>query len=201
MKKMDDPLPNKSYIQIKRVLDAVFAAILLVIFGVPMLLIALLIRLDSRGPALYKQERVGINQGRFIIYKFRTMKIGTPVLSTEEMQKQAIKPFTRIGPFLRKTNLDELPQLINILKGEMSFVGPRPALPTQEVVNRLRSEKGADSVLPGITGLAQVMGRDDLDDETKVNYDAEYVQKMSFLFDVKLIIKTFGAVITGRGNK
>lgn len=189
------------YALLKRALDLVFGVLMLLVLAVPLAAIAVLIRLDSRGPAIYKQQRVGARGGEFVLWKFRTMKTGTPVLSTADMQAQGAIPFTRLGPFLRKTSLDELPQLINIIKGEMSFIGPRPALPTQTDVNTLRAEMGVDRVRPGITGVAQAKGRDDLDVQTKVNYDAEYVRKMSLLFDVKVLIWTVSAVVSGRGNK
>lgn len=181
-------------------LDFVFALLLLIILAPILLLIGLCIRLDSPGAAIYCQQRVGKLGKLFKILKFRTMKIDTPCLSTEEMQRLGHKP-TRVGGLLRKTSLDELPQLVNILKGEMSFIGPRPALSTQTDVNTLREEMGVHSVRPGITGLAQVMGRDDLDTVTKVNYDADYCRKMSFWYDISILFATFKAVFSARGNK
>lgn len=157
----------KGYQAVKRVIDLVLALAFLVVFGPILLLIALIVRLDSAGPAIYRQARVGRLGALFTFYKYRTMRVGTPVLSTEDMQRQQIKPYTRIGPFLRKSSFDELPQLFNIIKGEMSFVGPRPALPSQTDVNELRKLYGVDAVRPGITGLAQARGRDDLDVETR----------------------------------
>lgn len=189
------------YRTLKTAVDLSAAAVMLVILGPLLLLVALLIRLDSAGPAIYRQRRVGRSGKPFTMYKFRTMKVGTPVLSTAEMQHQAAVPFTRLGPILRKTNIDELPQLINILKGEMSFIGPRPALPSQTDVVSLRTQSGADCVRPGITGLAQVMGRDDLDVETKVGYDTEYCRDLGLLADLSILLKTFGAVVSARGNK
>ncbi|HEX8832947.1 MAG TPA: sugar transferase [Abditibacteriaceae bacterium] len=191
----------KAYRKLKAVLDLLLALVLLVPLAPVLLLVAIAIRLESRGPAVYKQERVGADNHPFTIYKFRSMKVGTPVLSTEEMQRQNYSPFTRLGPLLRKSNLDELPQLFNILKGEMSFIGPRPALPSQEDVNTLRTARGVSPLRPGITGLAQVMGRDDLDTETKVTYDAEYARSMSLLLDFSILVRTCGAVLTARGNK
>lgn len=195
-----------SYLFVKRLVDVVGAAVLLVIFAPLLLFVAVAIKLDSPGPAIYRQKRVGRFGKHFVMLKFRTMKIGTPTLSTAEMQQwlkagKADNPYTRIGPILRKTNLDELPQLWNVLRGEMSFIGPRPALPSQEDVVSLREKLGVHSVRPGITGLAQVMGRDDLDVETKVNYDAQYCRNLSLLFDLSILFRTFGAVLSGRGNK
>lgn len=191
----------KGYALVKRILDLVFAVALLVLLSPLLVLIALLIRLDSSGPAIYSQQRVGAWGRLFTFYKFRTMKTGTPVLSTAELQQRQLKPYTRIGPFLRKTSLDELPQLINVIKGEMSFVGPRPALPTQNDVNTLRERCGIQGFKPGITGLAQARGRDDLDAETKVNYDLEYCRNISFLMDARVIAETITAVLSARGNK
>jgi lipopolysaccharide/colanic/teichoic acid biosynthesis glycosyltransferase len=189
------------YVGVKAVMDVVVAALMLVLFAPLLLVLALLIRLDSAGPAIYRQSRLGRSGRLFTMYKFRTMKVGTPVLSTEEMQQQAAIPFTRLGPILRKTNLDELVQLINVLKGEMSFIGPRPALPSQTDVIALRAKSGADRVRPGITGLAQVMGRDDLDVKTKVAYDTQYCRALGLPADLSILLKTFGAVVSARGNK
>jgi lipopolysaccharide/colanic/teichoic acid biosynthesis glycosyltransferase len=194
------------YMLAKRLIDVIGSAVLLVVLAPLLLVVAIAVRLDSPGPAIYRQKRVGRFGEHFVMLKFRTMKVGTPTLSTEELQRRLeagldTNPYTRLGPFLRKTNLDELPQLVNILKGEMSFIGPRPALPSQEDVVSLRKELGADRVRPGITGLAQVMGRDDLDVNTKVNYDSEYCRKLSLQFDLKVFFLTFGAVISARGNR
>lgn len=189
------------YMTLKAVLDFVFALMLLVLFGPFLLLVSLIIRLDSPGPAIYCQTRVGRCGKLFTIYKFRTMRVGTPVLSTADMQRQSSKPFTRLGPLLRKTNIDELPQLLNILKGEMSFIGPRPALPSQTDVVGLREECHADCVRPGITGLAQVMGRDDLETGPKVAYDSQYCNNISLWMDLSILFKTFNAVVSARGNK
>lgn len=189
------------YETLKRCLDLGFAALLLIPLLPVFLLISLAIYLDSGAPAIYRQVRVGRGGRLFIIYKFRTMKVGTPTLSTEEMQREKYHPFTRLGPLLRKTSLDELPQLFNILKNEMSFVGPRPALPSQTDVNSLRTELGADTPRPGITGLAQVMGRDELDTPTKVGYDAQYARQMSLALDLSILWRTLGTILTGHGNR
>jgi len=189
------------YMRVKLMLDIIAALVLIILFAPLLILIAILVRIDSPGPAIYRQERIGRLGKQFTMLKFRTMKIGTPTLSTEDMQKQVAIPFTRLGPFLRKSNLDELPQLFNILRGQMSFIGPRPALPTQIDVITLREKSGAHFIRPGITGLAQAKGRDDLDNETKVAYDTEYYRKMSFFFDAKVLLMTIGAVLSARGNK
>lgn len=195
----DDVRPP--YHSLKRGLDYILALVLLPLLFPLLGLLIVLIRFDSRGAALYRQTRVGQRGRLFTIYKFRTMKTGTPTLSTEEMQRQNYSPFTRLGPWLRKSNLDELPQLFNILRGEMSFIGPRPALPSQTDVNTLRAAQGADAAWPGITGLAQVMGRDDLLTPVKVEYDAQYCRHMSFRLDLNILWRTLGAVLSGRGNK
>ncbi|WP_319586139.1 sugar transferase [uncultured Desulfobulbus sp.] len=192
---------KKLYLIIKAIIDFVMAVILLIILGIPMLLIALMIRLDSRGPVIYRQLRVGVNEKPFTIYKFRTMKIDAPVLPTEEIQKLEIDPYTKLGPILRKGSFDELPQFFNVIKGEMSFVGPRPALPTQTDVNDLRKQCDVEWLKPGITGWAQINGRDDISVETKVRLDAEYAKKVSFLFDFIIVIRTFTTIFTAKGNK
>lgn len=195
----DDVRPP--YHSLKLGLDYGLALVLLPLLLPLLCLLTVLIRLDSRGAALYRQTRVGQRGRLFTIYKFRTMKTGTPTLSTAEMQRQNYSPFTRLGPWLRKSNLDELPQLFNILRGEMSFIGPRPALPSQTDVNTLRAAQGADAARPGITGLAQVMGRDDLLTPVKVGHDAQYCRRMSFQLDLNILWRTIGAVLSGRGNK
>lgn len=195
----DDVRP--SYHSLKPGLDYLLAIVLLPCLLPLLCLLVVLIRLDSRGAAVYRQTRVGQRGRHFTIYKFRTMKTGTPTLSTAEMQRQNYCPFTRLGPWLRKSNMDELPQLFNILRGEMSFIGPRPALPSQTDVNTLRAEQGADAARPGITGLAQVMGRDDLLTPAKVAYDAQYCRHMSLRLDLTILWRTLGAALSGRGNK
>ncbi len=192
---------SRHYRALKHTLD-LLAALALLFPLLPLLgVLCLAIRLDSRGPALYRQKRVGRFGRTFIILKLRSMKSDTPVLSTEEMERAGISPFTRLGPLLRRSNLDELPQIFNILKGEMSFIGPRPALPTQTDVNELRAKQGVASARPGITGLAQVMGRDDLATPAKVEYDARYCRELSLRLDARILLSTVGAVFSGRGNK
>ena len=189
------------YLKFKMIVDKVLAFTLIIALVPLVLLIAFIIRIDSAGPMFYKQKRVGSYGKHFVLYKFRTMKIGTPTLSTEEMQKLNYIPITRFGQILRKTSLDELPQLINILKGEMSFIGPRPALPSQIDVNTLREKYGVYKIPPGLTGLAQVMGRDDIDAKTKVDYDFSYCRNICLAMDVYVLFLTVKAVLTARGNK
>ncbi len=182
----------------KRVFDfilAVFAAIFLLI---PIVIVAILVRLTSKGPALYWSDRVGKDNRIFKMPKFRSMKVDTPAVATH-LLKDPNSLLTPIGGFLRKSSLDELPQLWCILKGDMSFVGPRPALFNQEDLIALRIEKGVDKVLPGLTGWAQINGRDELPIPQKVDLDAEYLKKQSFRFDFYILWMTFVKVVKRDG--
>lgn len=174
------------------------AVILSGIFAVPMLLIALLVKKSSEGPILYWSERVGLQNGIFRMPKFRTMRIDTPAVATH-LLKNPDEYLTPVGSFLRKFSLDELPQLWSILKGDMSFVGPRPALFNQDDLIRLRTLKGVHKIVPGITGWAQVNGRDDLPIPKKVEYDSYYLDKKSFFFDMKILYMTILKVIKAEG--
>ena len=178
----------------KRTFDIVLGIILLVVLILPMLLIALLIRLTSAGQALYWSDRVGKNGVLFKMPKFRSMQVNTPVVATHLM-KQPDEHLSPIGAFLRRSSLDELPQLFSILKGDMSFVGPRPALFNQDDLIALRKEKNIDQLIPGITGWAQVNGRDKLSIADKVIFDVEYLNNQSLLFDLKILWMTFVKVI------
>ena len=182
----------------KRIFDFVMAVILSGIFSVPMLLIALLVKTSSEGPILYWSERVGLQNGIFRMPKFRTMRIDTPAVATH-LLKNPDEYLTPVGSFLRKFSLDELPQLWSILKGDMSFVGPRPALFNQDDLIRLRTLKGVHEIVPGITGWAQVNGRDDLPIPKKVEYDSYYLDKKSFFFDMKILYMTILKVIKAEG--
>lgn len=182
----------------KRIFDFVMAVILSGIFAVPMLLIALLVKTSSEGPILYWSERVGLQNGIFRMPKFRTMRIDTPAVATH-LLKNPDEYLTPVGSFLRKFSLDELPQLWSILKGDMSFVGPRPALFNQDDLIRLRTLKGVHEIVPGITGWAQVNGRDDLPIPKKVEYDSYYLDKKSFFFDMKILYMTILKVIKAEG--
>ena len=184
--------------QIKRLFDTALAAVLLVIFILPMLGIAALIKFTSYGPVLYWTDRVGINNTIFKMAKFRTMKINTPPLATHLM-KDVDHYVTSIGSVLRKTSLDELPQLFNILRGEMSFVGPRPALYNQDDLINLRTKKGIHALTPGLTGWAQIHGRDDLPIPIKVQYDEYYLIHRSFRLDLRIIWKTIFKTIKAEG--
>jgi O-antigen biosynthesis protein WbqP len=175
-----------------------FALVLLVILSPIFLVVALVILIEDGFPVFFTQKRVGVNYMFFQIYKFRSMKKNTPNVATHLL----VNPdqyLLKIGGFLRKLSLDELPNLINIIKGEMVFVGPRPALYNQDDLMTLRVATGVDKLKPGITGWAQINGRDDISIEKKVQLDQEYLQKKSFLFDIEIIIKTFTNVLFSKG--
>ncbi len=177
----------------KRLLDfaaSLFACILLF----PLfLVIALIILISDGSPVIYKQERIGKDMKKFTIYKFRTMKNGTRVAATSELT-EADDRITGFGRILRKTSIDELPQLFNILKGDMSFVGPRPLITEEGEIHNLRRDAGVYSVRPGLTGWAQINGRDRVSDEEKVHMDREYIKMQSLLFDLKILIMTVVSV-------
>ncbi len=182
----------------KRFIDLSFSLILILVTLPLLLLIALIIIIETPGRPLFKQKRVGQNSNEFIIYKFRTMHIDTPNIPTNELNDRN-KYITKIGGFLRKTSLDELPQLFNILKGNMSFVGPRPPLFSQKILIEKRKKAGVDKLKPGITGYAQINGRDDIDDIEKFEYDFYYYKNQSMLLDLKIILLTLIQVIRGKG--
>ena len=184
----------------KRIFDIVLGISVLVVLALPMLFIALLVRLTSRGKALYWSGRVGKNGVLFKMPKFRSMQTNTPVVATHLM-KQPDEFLSPVGGFLRRSSLDELPQLFSILKGDMSFVGPRPALFNQDDLIVLRKKKGVGQLMPGITGWAQVNGRDELSIADKVNFDVEYLINQSFLFDLRILWMTFVKVIKRVGVK
>lgn len=170
----------------KRFFDIVLAMIIASLIALPFIVVWISVRLTSKGPALYWSDRVGRGNIIFKMPKFRTMKIGTPAVATHLLHDPKVY-LTPIGSFLRKTSLDELPQLWSILKGDMSFVGPRPALFNQDDLIALRTEAGVDNLLPGLTGWAQVNGRDELPIPQKVSLDVEYMQRQSLLFDIKIL--------------
>ena len=182
----------------KRLFDLILAINTAIMLLVPICIVAVLVRITSQGPALYWSSRVGINNVIFKMPKFRSMKVDTPAVATH-LLKDPKSLLTPIGGFLRKSSLDELPQLWCILKGEMSFVGPRPALFNQEDLIALRTKKSVHKLMPGITGWAQVNGRDELPIPQKVDLDVEYLQKRSLLFDVYILWLTFVKVITRSG--
>jgi len=182
----------------KRIFDLLLGIAILVLLVAPMLLISIAVRLSSKGPALYWSDRVGKNNKIFKMPKFRSMLTDTPAVATHLLDNPDTY-LSPIGGFLRRSSLDELPQLFLVLKGDMSFVGPRPALYNQDDLIALRTEKGVDKLLPGITGWAQVNGRDELSIPDKVALDTEYLNRQSFWFDIKILWMTFLKVIKRDG--
>lgn len=187
------------YLKFKRPLDVLFALIVGVLLAPVFVLIALIIKLDSQGPVLFKQNRIGKNQVHFRMVKFRTMRVETPSNTPTHQLNDPLNWLTRVGRFLRKTSLDELPQVWNILKGEMSFVGPRPALWNQDDLVFEREKYQVHDVLPGITGWAQVYGRDELTIADKAKLDGAYITHLSFFTDLKLILRTVKVVLKSEG--
>lgn len=167
-------------------------------FSPILIIIAILIKFDSKGPIVFKQKRPGINKKLFTIYKFRTMKIETPNVSTEKLGDPS-RYITKLGLFLRKSSLDELPQLFNIMFGQMSIVGPRPALYNQDDLIELRDKHGINELKPGLTGYAQIKGRDNITDIEKVRYEEYYKENMSPWLDLKIMWWTFKSVIKSEG--
>jgi O-antigen biosynthesis protein WbqP len=182
------------YYPLKRLLDLLFSLVMLIVLFPLFLLIGILIKLESPGPIFFKQKRYGCAGSYFSILKFRSMKVGTPNLATDLMENPQ-QYVTRVGGFMRKTSLDELPQLINILLGDMSFVGPRPALYNQYELIQARIASKVDSILPGLTGYAQIMGRDNISDNQKIAYDKYYLDHRSLQLDFKIIYLTFFKVV------
>lgn len=183
----------------KRGIDFLLAMIAVVVLSPLLLLIAILIKLNSRGPVLFKQKRVAKNKALFMILKFRTMRTDTPSDMPTHLLNNPNAYITGIGKFLRKTSLDELPQLFNILKGEMSIVGPRPALWNQYDLIAERDKYGANNIMPGLTGWAQINGRDELPIEVKAKLDGEYLQRISLFMDIRCIVGTLISVVRREG--
>lgn len=183
---------------IKRVFDIVLAVTLLLVFSVPLLVVALAVKLTSKGPALHWSKRIGKDNKLFLMPKFRSMKIETPQVATH-LLTDARSHLTPVGGFIRKTSLDELPQLWSVLVGDMSFVGPRPALFNQDDLIKLRTELGVSHLRPGITGWAQVNGRDELPIPVKVEFDNYYYKNASLWLDLKIIFLTAYKVINSEG--
>ncbi len=182
----------------KRVFDICLGCLAALIFFVPMLLVAIAVRLTSKGPALYWSDRIGRDNVTFKMPKFRSMRVGTPVMATH-LLTDARSHLTPIGSFLRKSSLDELPQLWSILAGDMSFVGPRPALFNQQDLIALRTKQGVHTLVPGLTGWAQVNGRDELPIPEKVKLDVAYLQRQSLWFDIRILWLTFVKVLNRDG--
>ena len=189
------------YKYIKRFLDIVLSAAALLVLSPVLLIVAVAIKMDSKGPVLFKQKRVAKGKQHFQILKFRTMYADVPKDVPTHLLADPDSKITKIGRFLRKSSLDELPQIWNILVGEMSIIGPRPALWNQFDLIEERDKYGANDVRPGLTGLAQVMGRDELPIDVKAKYDGEYAQNITFANDVKIFFKTITSVLGAEGVK
>lgn len=187
------------YMEWKRIMDFFLSILGLVLLSPLFLLLMFTIKLDSKGPVFFRQKRVGIYKKYFYILKFRTMQMDTPKNVPTHLLADPERYITKVGKVLRKTSLDELPQIINILKGDMSIIGPRPALWNQYDLIAERDKYGANSVLPGLTGWAQINGRDELEIPVKAKLDGEYVERMSFLFDVRCFFGTILSVVKRDG--
>lgn len=183
----------------KRLLDIILSGCAIVILSPLLLIIAVAIKIDDPGPVLFRQKRVGIHKTHFSIMKFRTMKMDTPKDTPTHLLENPEQYITKVGKFLRKSSLDELPQIFQIFTGEMSIIGPRPALWNQFDLIAERDKYGANDVRPGLTGWAQINGRDELPIDVKARLDGEYVEKLSFLFDCKCFFGTIGAVLKHDG--
>jgi O-antigen biosynthesis protein WbqP len=183
----------------KRFIDIVLSFIGIIVLGIPMLIIAVVIKHEDPGPALFKQKRIGKNKKYFMLLKFRSMKMSTPHDVPTHQLENPEQYLLKCGKTLRKLSLDELPQLFNILKGDMSIIGPRPALWNQDDLIAERDKYGANGVKPGLTGWAQINGRDELEIPIKAKLDGEYVEKQSFLFDCRCFFGTIGKVLKSDG--
>lgn len=183
----------------KRLLDIILSGCAIVILSPLLLIIAVAIKIDDPGPVLFRQKRVGIHKTHFSIMKFRTMKMNTPKDTPTHLLENPEQYITKVGKFLRKSSLDELPQIFQIFTGKMSIIGPRPALWNQFDLIAERDKYGANDVRPGLTGWAQINGRDELPIDVKARFDGEYVEKLSFLFDCKCFFGTIGAVLKHDG--
>lgn len=187
--------------RIKRLIDVIVSLLGMILLSPIFIFVTIVIKATSKGPALFNQNRVGKNNKIFKIYKFRTMRIDTPKDCPTHLLDNPEQYITRIGSFLRKTSLDELPQLWNILIGDMSIIGPRPSLTTQYDLNELRNLNGSSSIRPGLTGLAQISGRDELEIEVKASFDGTYTENVSFIGDIVIFFKTITSVIGSKGVK
>jgi len=188
-----------NYLKIKRLIDILLSGIGLIVLSPIFLAIIIAIKLDSKGPVLFKQKRVGIHKSHFNILKFRTMRIDTPKDTPTHQLANPEQWITKVGKFLRKTSLDELPQIINIFKGEMSIIGPRPALWNQYDLIAERDKYGANDVPVGLTGWAQINGRDELEIDVKAKLDGEYTKKIGLLMDIRCFFGTIFSVLRSEG--
>ena len=187
------------YVFFKRCFDIFCSLIAIMLLALPMLIVAIAIKIDSRGPIFFKQDRIGKNKKIFKILKFRSMYVDTDPNAPTHQLGNATSHITKVGAFIRKTSIDELPQLFNIFVGHMSFVGPRPALWNQDDLVAERDKYHANDVKPGLTGLAQISGRDELEIPVKAKFDGEYVEKRGFFYDLSLIFRTFFSVFKHEG--
>jgi O-antigen biosynthesis protein WbqP len=187
------------YMKFKRLIDIILSFIGLLVLSPIFLILIIAIKLESKGPVLFKQKRIGINKTHFNILKFRTMRIDTPKDTPTHLLENPAQYITKMGKFLRKTSLDELPQIINIFVGQMSIIGPRPALWNQYDLIAERDKYGANNVPPGLTGWAQINGRDELHIEVKAKLDGEYVESISLMMDMKCFFGTFVSVVKSDG--
>ena len=183
---------------IKRLIDIIISFFAIIILLIPIIIIAIIIVITDPGPVFFKQKRFGKNKKLFQILKFRTMKVDAPDVPTDKL-KNPSQYVTRIGKVLRKTSLDETPQIFNIFIGQMSFIGPRPALWNQEKLIKLRDKVHANDVRPGLSGWAQINGRDDISEKKKAELDGEYMKKLSFIFDCKCFFGSFIKALKGEG--
>ncbi|MBU3111465.1 sugar transferase [Clostridium lacusfryxellense] len=182
----------------QRILDVIISLIILIILSPILLIVGVLIKLNSKGPVLFTQMRIGKGNELFKFYKFRSMQVGTPNVATDKLEGSK-SYITSIGKVLRKTSIDELPQLLNTLKGDMTFVGPRPALFNQKKLKDMRTKVGVHKLLPGVTGWAQINGRDNNDDREKTDYDLYYLKNKSFMLDIKILFSTVFKVLKAEG--
>jgi len=182
---------------LKRLIDLIISILLLILLFIPCLIISIIIILDTRGPVFFTSNRIGKNKKIFKMYKFRTMHVNAPVINSNEFN-EADRYITKFGKYLRKYSLDEFPQIINIIQGDMSLVGPRPALDNQYKLIEKREVFGIFKIKPGLTGLAQVNGRDNLSIDEKVKYDNLYISNQSIIFDIKILIQTITVVLKSK---
>lgn len=190
---------TKAYMKIKRTMDFILSVIGVIVLSPFFVILIIAIKLDSPGPILFKQKRVGKGKTHFYILKFRTMRVDTPKDMPTHLLANPEQYITKVGKFLRKTSLDELPQIINIIKGEMSIIGPRPALWNQYDLLEERDKYGANGVTPGLTGLAQISGRDELEIPLKAKLDGDYVREMGLKMDIKCFFGTIISVLKSDG--
>lgn len=190
---------RKPYMVVKRVLDVFLSAMGLLVLVLPLAVVALIVYIDDPGTVFFSQKRVGKNGKVFRLYKFRTMKVSTPKYMATMDVDDPDKYITRVGRVLRKLSIDELPQLWNVLKGDMSIVGPRPLIPHEEEIHKMRDRFGVYTVRPGVTGLAQINGRDLCTPSDKVHWDVDYVEHIGFWLDLKIAVATVPKIFGGEG--